>query len=341
GVVKEEEKRSLTENDDNGGVNHNFLNSNFNFRLPLLGHSLSVSCSGTEVRSVVLSQVEMETLRLISEQKIPRELERMDSFAEHFATSLDSVKVKAAETAQCHGKLWKLKSTLRDAEDEFVKVLSVKTRKEARQMALIDSINAVRNRLEELRRNLQIQTSRRDDYAGIISQLSLGNQNDECRGETQEALSWYNRVLGFQIECGRGVKFTFININVKNPSEKYSFTIRHENDTYSLLACDPQLNDTKELLHELNRTNGLFKFVRTMRERFQEVAAPGSLYQPRNPQQELSTISASAPAMSVSTNQSESSTHKEEYSVNRGRVDRKELLSPESVRRSPRFKVPS
>ncbi|CAN1179565.1 Kinetochore protein SPC25 homolog, partial [Linum perenne] len=348
GVVKEEEKRSLTENDDNGGVNHNFLNSNFNFRLPLLGHSLSVSCSGTEVRSVVLSQVEMETLRLISEQKIPRELERMDSFAEHFATSLDSVKVKAAETAQCHGKLWKLKSTLRDAEDEFVKVLSVKTRKEARQMALIDSINAVRNRLEELRRNLQIQTSRRDDYAGIISQLSLGNQNDECRGETQEALSWYNRVLGFQIECGRGVKFTFININVKNPSEKYSFTIRHENDTYSLLACDPQLNDTKELLHELNRTNGLFKFVRTMRERFQEVAAPGSLYQPRNPQQELSTISASAPAMSVSTNQSESSTHKEEYSdnagrrskkVNRGRVDRKELLSPESVRRSPRFKT--
>ncbi|CAN1335030.1 Kinetochore protein SPC25 homolog [Linum perenne] len=284
----------------------------------------------------------METLRLISEQKIPRELERMDSFAEHFATSLDSVKVKAAETAQCHGKLWKLKSTLRDAEDEFVKVLSVKTRKEARQMALIDSINAVRNRLEELRRNLQIQTSRRDDYAGIISQLSLGNQNDECRGETQEALSWYNRVLGFQIECGRGVKFTFININVKNPSEKYSFTIRHENDTYSLLACDPQLNDTKELLHELNRTNGLFKFVRTMRERFQEVAAPGSLYQPRNPQQELSTISASAPAMSVSTNQSESSTHKEEYSDNAGRrVDRKELLSPESVRRSPRFKVPS
>ncbi|CAN1335038.1 Kinetochore protein SPC25 homolog [Linum perenne] len=268
----------------------------------------------------------METLRLISEQKIPRELERMDSFAEHFATSLDSVKVKAAETAQCHGKLWKLKSTLRDAEDEFVKVLSVKTRKEARQMALIDSINAVRNRLEELRRNLQIQTSRRDDYAGIISQLSLdyatfeyiGNQNDECRGETQEALSWYNRVLGFQIECGR------------------------------VLACDPQLNDTKELLHELNRTNGLFKFVRTMRERFQEVAAPGSLYQPRNPQQELSTISASAPAMSVSTNQSESSTHKEEYSdnagrrskkVNRGRVDRKELLSPESVRRSPRFKT--
>ncbi|CAN0890375.1 Kinetochore protein SPC25 homolog [Linum grandiflorum] len=289
----------------------------------------------------------METLRLISEQKIPLELERMDSFAEHFVTSLDLVNVKAVDTAQCHGKLWKLKSTLRDAEDEFVKVLSVKTRKEARQMGLKDSINAVRNRLEELRRNLQIQTSRRDEYARIVSQLSRGNPDDDSRADTQEALSWYNRVLGFHIEGGHGVKFTFENINMKNPSEKYSFTIRHENDTYSLLACDPQVNDTKELIYELNRTNGLFKFVRTMREKFQEVAASGSLYQSTSLQPDLFTISASAPAVSASTYQSESSTPNKDHSgnagrrsktVNHGRAGKKQLLSPESMRRSPRFR---
>ncbi|CAN0890376.1 Kinetochore protein SPC25 homolog [Linum grandiflorum] len=259
----------------------------------------------------------METLRLISEQKIPLELERMDSFAEHFVTSLDLVNVKAVDTAQCHGKLWKLKSTLRDAEDEFVKVLSVKTRKEARQMGLKDSINAVRNRLEELRRNLQIQTSRRDEYARIVSQLSRGNPDDDSRADTQEALSWYNRVLGFHIEGGH------------------------------VLACDPQVNDTKELIYELNRTNGLFKFVRTMREKFQEVAASGSLYQSTSLQPDLFTISASAPAVSASTYQSESSTPNKDHSgnagrrsktVNHGRAGKKQLLSPESMRRSPRFR---
>ncbi|CAI0447527.1 unnamed protein product [Linum tenue] len=289
----------------------------------------------------------MESLRLICDQTIPRARERMDSFEEEFASSLDSIKAKAECTAQTQGKLWKLKSNLRDAEDEFVKVLSVKTQKEAKQMRLRDSISAVRDRLEELRKTLQIQKSRRDEYAGIISQLSLGTQDNQLRGETQEALLWYSRVLGLQIEGGHGVKFTFRNINVKHPSEEYSFTVRHENDTYSLLACDPQLNDTKELIHELNRTNGLFKFVRTMREKFQEAALSGFLPQSSAPeQQELSTISASAPVLSVYTDHSDSPTRREECSddarrhpkkANRGRVGRKKLLSPESIRQSPRL----
>ena len=42
-----------------------------------------------------------------------------------------------------------------------------------------------------------------------------------------------------------------------------------------MLDCDPHLNDTKGLIYELNETNGLFKFVRIMREKFQEAAALG------------------------------------------------------------------
>jgi kinetochore protein Spc25 len=42
-----------------------------------------------------------------------------------------------------------------------------------------------------------------------------------------------------------------------------------------VLACDPQLNDTKQLINELNKTNGLFKFVRKMREKFEESASLG------------------------------------------------------------------
>lgn len=45
-----------------------------------------------------------------------------------------------------------------------------------------------------------------------------------------------------------------------------------------MLACKPHLNDTKDLIRELNRTNGLFKFVRIMREKFQEVTSLGRVF---------------------------------------------------------------
>lgn len=84
------------------------------------------------------------------------------------------------------------------------------------------------------------------------------DQNRESKEQIEEAVSWYNSVLGFRIECGNGiellrldktlihhfhkddisiisflgVKFIFTNIRPENPNEEYSFVIRHENETY-------------------------------------------------------------------------------------------------------------
>lgn len=204
----------------------------------------------------------------------------------------------------------------------MVKALAVKTRKEAKRMAIMDSIAAQRARVEELKRSVQVQSAKRDQYAAIISQHSLAlaaseeksNKDVECKSETQEAILWYNRVLGFHVEAGHGVKFTFKNINSRNPNEEYSLTVRYANDTYTLLDCDPHLNDTKELIYELNKTNGLFKFVRIMREKFQEAATQGFLPQLTN-HQELSTISTSAPVLSMSSDRSESSATKNDDQV--------------------------
>lgn len=44
---------------------------------------------------------------------------------------------------------------------------------------------------------------------------------------------------------------------------------------FLVLDCDLQLNDIEELINELNKTNGLFKFVRSMRQKFREAAAQG------------------------------------------------------------------
>ncbi|KAK8600095.1 hypothetical protein V6N13_060084 [Hibiscus sabdariffa] len=221
----------------------------------------------------------------------------------------------------CDTKLSKMKAKLREAEDEFVKVLAAKTRKEAKQMDTRDSISAIKARVEKLKRTVQIQRARRYEYGSIISQESIAltkleekvKHEIEENGEIHEAILWYNRVLGFQIESGHGVRFTFYYMNIENPKQEYSFTIRHTNDAYSLLDCDPPLNGIKELIDELNRTNGLFKFVRIMREKFQEAAALGLQPQSTSFHQDSSALSMPGPALSVSTDRSESSTKENEH----------------------------
>ncbi|KDP31058.1 hypothetical protein JCGZ_11434 [Jatropha curcas] len=286
----------------------------------------------------------MESSRLSCERDVSLELQKVDSFTASFAQSLDSIKARVEETLENRGKLQKMKSSLREAEDDFVKVLAVKTRKEAKQLAIRDSISATRARIEELKRSVQVQLARRDDCNAIMSQQSLGKENQDVEhgGDIQEGISWYNRVLGFRVEGGRGVKFTFNHINMRNPYEEYTFIIRHEDDMYTLLACDPQLDGTKELIHELNRTNGLFKFVRTMRERFQESASLGILPNSTTLYQESAAISASAPGFSVSTDGSESPAKENQNSQvkrqsKKVKLGRMANMSPGSVRRSPRF----
>ncbi|MBA0558617.1 hypothetical protein Golob_015629 [Gossypium lobatum] len=111
-------------------------------------------------------------------------------------------------------------------------------------------------------------------------------------------------------------------MSIENPKQEYSLTIRHANDAYSLLDCDPPLNGIGELINELNRTNGLFKFVRIMREKFQEAAALGLQPQSTSFRQGSSAISMSCPALSVSTDISESSTKKNEHRVPLQEVNR-------------------
>lgn len=43
-----------------------------------------------------------------------------------------------------------------------------------------------------------------------------------------------------------------------------------------MLDCHPYVSEANKLIKELNVTNGLYNFVRTMRTKFQEIAAGGS-----------------------------------------------------------------
>lgn len=44
---------------------------------------------------------------------------------------------------------------------------------------------------------------------------------------------------------------------------------------FSVLNCEPSIKGTKKLIDELNKANGLYKFVRVMRRKFREAVTPG------------------------------------------------------------------
>ncbi|WJX94365.1 hypothetical protein P8452_75787 [Trifolium repens] len=290
---------------------------------------------------------------------ITKQIHTVDSFASSISKSIQSLKTTAQQTSQYQVQLEQVKGKLKEVEDELVKVLAEKTRKEAKRMALKDAIASAKARVGNLNTSIQEHQNRKQEYTSFLSQQSLalaaseGKINDsiEHTDETHEAISWYNRILGFHVKGGRGVKFTFKNINLKNPNEEYSFTVCHDNNTYTLLRCEPSVNGIEELVHELNKTDGLFKFVRVMRKKFQEAVAQGSIVSTRVEPEESAFISSSAPGTSIRSDSTTTENEQQvELSGGSAQIKKKNirrrkslaLLSPDSassVRQSPRLKV--
>ncbi|KAH9623789.1 hypothetical protein KSS87_022851 [Heliosperma pusillum] len=231
--------------------------------------------------SVHTVRANMEQLRKVCEKDISKHQQQIDASFSYFQNSLHSVRSNFDQTPLNQVKLRKLKAELRELEVELVRALAVKTRKEAKRIAIADCLSETKIKVDELQKIVQDQAARKDEYATILSEQSKALEESEemnreavrHREEIQEACTWYNRVLGFRIDGGHGVKFTFTYINRKCLSEEYSFTIRHANNVYTLIQCDPQWNDAKESVKELNKSNDLYTFVRKMRDKFQAEAS--------------------------------------------------------------------
>ncbi|CAI8609101.1 unnamed protein product [Vicia faba] len=289
---------------------------------------------------------------------------------------------KSQQTSQNQRQLQDVKCKLKEVEDELVQVLAEKTRKEAKKMALMNAIATAKAGVGILNTSIQEVRARKQEYTAILSQQSFGkmlctiisypltfhlfsfhlyealeafegklNESIEHTNETREAISWYNRVLGFHVKGGRGVKFTFKNINLKNPNEEYTFVVLHDKNTYSLLSCEPPLESIEELVDELNKTDGLFKFVKAMRKKFQETSVQGSLVLTTVEPGESAFITSSAPGTSI-RGDSTTTENDQQVELSDGSAQLKKknnrrrkslaLLSPDSassVRKSPRLKV--
>lgn len=193
--------------------------------------------------------------------------------------SLKRSESTAGDITDYQGKVGELEDRLKLLQDIYLHTKTVKETKHEQWLSNTESLSSVKCRTKDLKKMIQVLSERRREREDIISEQFSALAVLEERSKTdlslirgqKEALAWYNRVLGFRIEAGHGIKFIFVNIDSACPDREFSFTIRHSrrNDLYTLLDCEPCLKISRELLDELNQTNDLFKFVRIMREMFQ------------------------------------------------------------------------
>eukprot|EP01018_Ginkgo_biloba_P011796 Gb_11408 [translate_table: standard] len=218
-----------------------------------------------------------------------KEVEAVDRKIESWKTSifhsLQVSKSTAQSIANYQGKVGELEGCLQKLEDTYLHIKAVKENKDKQWVGNAESLSSVKHRTGDLKKMMKVLNERRHEREEIIAeQLSaLAALEEKSRTDLrlrrgqQQAVAWYNRVLGFRVEAGQGIKFIFTNIDLARPDHEFSFTIRHstQTDRYTLLDSVPYLACSNELLDELNQTNDLFTFVRVMREKFQALSSTG------------------------------------------------------------------
>ncbi|KAL6854000.1 hypothetical protein ACP4OV_020029 [Aristida adscensionis] len=286
-----------------------------------------------------------------------------------FTDDLLSARARAQRNAALREKLNGIKDQLRKLEAQLAESLSIQASKSAKYDLINESISNTAARNEQLTKLLTDQRTRRDEYVNVIShqlevplkllkltvlqktkkplrKLSCGTINslvfklleEKVTESLSNMVNFSIDAINLTISILQGVRFMFNKIDMKNPDKEYSFCIKIANDRYSLLQCVPPLEDSKELLKDLNRTNDLFKFVRIMRERFQATILDGFI--PNSSFcSEVSSITASSPPASVdsesenATNQSNSNIRaKKQNFSEKKEPPHQSAISPRTIR---------
>ncbi|CAM0147873.1 unnamed protein product [Urochloa decumbens] len=275
--------------------------------------------------------------------------------AASFSAALLSARSIANQNLSSRAQLNELKQQLRKLEADLAQALSVQTNKSSKHKLMTDSISNTTATNEQLRSLVMDHKATRDEYVNAISGQRQAIESLEAESDAKgdknldKAIAWYNKFLGFQVVGGEGVKFVFSKIDVQSPDKEYSFCIKLVEERYILVQCIPFVDGSKELVKDLNCNNDLYKFVRTMRERFQIATISGNLsaisFCPDMP----SITSSSVSALSLIESRSENNTNQrhtrsrsknQEIPTKKGLASRSEA-SPGSMvlsmRHSPRI----
>ncbi|XP_031483777.1 kinetochore protein SPC25 homolog [Nymphaea colorata] len=310
-------------------------------------------------------QRKMREMRLNVLRQIRSQEQKIAAANDLVSRSLDPNKRTVEITVQRHVELGKLREQLRELEDELATCTAANNANIEKQRRTTKSISTTRARYEELKNVVEEQKSKNEEYEAILSKelealKALEEKNNEIqtyRKGQEEVITWYKTVLGIRIVTCNGIKFIFTNIDAEAPDKEFSFTIKYSQGAYTLMDSNPYVEDTENLIHELNQTNGLFKFVRLMREKFQAAALSGNVCEPASVPQESVSVTSLAPASSFSFSMEDNSgpllqqsEHTSSFFRLNDEVEKKNLLvvsklatplsnskSPSTARRSSRL----
>ncbi|CAO1947399.1 unnamed protein product [Urochloa humidicola] len=224
-------------------------------------------------------RLRMQDQRAAVERRFSHARDRVSSFS----AALLSARSIANQNLSNRAQLNELKQQLRKLEADLAQALSVQTCKRSKHKLMSDSISSTTATNEQLRCLITDHKAKRDEYANAISgqRQAIESLEDESDAKGDKnlhtAVMWYSKFLGFQVVGGEGVKFVFSKIDVQSPDKEYSFCIKLVEERYILVECIPFVDGSKELVKDLNYNNDLYRFVRTMRQRFQIATISGNL----------------------------------------------------------------
>ena len=102
------------------------------------------------------------------------------------------------------------------------------------------------------------------------------SENDRTNSDLTQGVIAFKTRLGLDFErIGQDqLKLNLTRIDPSDPERVFAFAVHIDpNDKYHVILCDPPLNNTDELVDELNTSNDFSLFVRRMRRSFRALAA--------------------------------------------------------------------
>uniref|UniRef100_A0ACD5W3G3 Uncharacterized protein n=1 Tax=Avena sativa TaxID=4498 RepID=A0ACD5W3G3_AVESA len=299
-------------------------------------------------------QADMAAQRAARERRIAAGRDRYASASKTCRAGLQSARSGGRQTLSRQEGLAGLKKQVLDLEAALAQALSHKHTKESKCERTRESISTSAAACEQLRNLVADQRSRRDQHATAVSRvlqaveaLEIKSSEDEqWRKDIDKAVFWYQESLGLQVIAGEGVvKFIFDKVDLQIPDKEFSFSLKVDNDRYTLTQSSQPVEDSEELLKDLNLTNDLDKFVKIIRQRLQAALVNGTPSVTTTVCPDASPLPISSPVIGsvdsrnksgADQNHSQSKNKKQALPAKR-RASALSAASPCSVRRSPRF----
>lgn len=254
--------------------------------MSLESFSSRLSLSSLPDNDTAMSCILAEKSELITQvpaiEKLSESIAKLETFATGTVRQLE-------HTVEEHGRFLfvarkRIKELKKEQSELRVKAASMEEEMR-REGNLFDAVNADLAKLREKSRGLPAQLreirEREDEIRREVLKIEAEvekhiSENDRTNNDLTQGVIAFKTRLGMDFErIGQDqLKINLTQIDPSDPKRVFAFAVHIDpSDKYHVILCDPPLNNTDDLVHELNTSNDFSLFVRRMRRSFKAYAA--------------------------------------------------------------------